>query len=279
MKFLPYFQPKSLIIAAFVAGTPIVVGAIATMTGLAATPAVAVDVIRFDQRWLVSVDEARALIANGALVLDARNAALKTAAPLTNAQPILFQELADKDGNLLGDDSALNDQLQKLGVDAGQPIVVVADPFQGLGEDAEIVWALRSLGHARVVMVDGGLPALLAAGLPTIQPPFGRGNFRIERRNDWSIDAADIQQHQRDGDFAVLGSDIAPELLGDEGGLKSRDSIDAILAARGINRDSLVATDGQDRLAGAWLTAVLIDLGYDARQPAGASEYALTAAN
>jgi thiosulfate/3-mercaptopyruvate sulfurtransferase len=276
MKFLQLFQPKSLIVAAFVITTPVAVGGLATLTGLAATPAIAVDVIRFDQKWLVSVDEARALIASGALVLDARHADLKTAAPLANAQPILFQDLVDQHGRLLTDDSALNDRLQRLGVDAGQPIVVVADPLQGLGEDAQIVWALRSLGHARVVMVDGGLPALLAAGLPTIQPPFGRGNFRLERQGAWSIDAAEIKTRQRD--LTLLASDFAPDLLGAEGGLLGRERIDALLAAKGIDRDSNVVPEDSSPRA-AFLTAVLVDLGYNARQQAGSVDYALTAAN
>lgn len=278
MNLLQLFQPKSLIAAAFILGVPVSVGAIATLTGLATTPAVAVDVIRFDQRWLVSVDEARALIASGALVLDARHDALKAGAPLVNAEPILFQDLADETGHLLGDDILLNDRLQTLGVEAGQPIVVVGDPFQGLGEDAQIVWALRSLGHARVVMVDGGLPALLAAGLPTIQRPFGRGNFRIDRHDDWSVGAAEIATHHRDRGFALLDSKVAPTFLSDEGGLLGREQIDALLAAQGIDRDSSIATtDGTPQAA--WLTAVLVDLGYNARRQADASVYSLTAAN
>ena len=276
MKFLQLFQPKSLIIAGFVIATPLVVGGLATLTGLAATPAVAVDVIGFDQKWLVSVDEARALIASGALVLDARHADLKTAAPLANAQPILFQDLADQDGRLLTDDSALNDRLQTLGVEDGQPVVVIADPFQGLGEDAQIVWALRSLGHTRVVMVDGGLPALLAAGLPTIQRPFGLGNFRIARQDAWSIDAAEIKARRRD--LAELPVDFASELIGSEGGLIGRARIDALLAEKGIDRDSRIALEGSSPRA-AFLTAVLVDLGYNARQQTDPADYALTAAN
>jgi thiosulfate/3-mercaptopyruvate sulfurtransferase len=268
MKFLPLLQPRSLILAAFVAGTPITIGVLATLTGLAATPAVAVDVIDFGQKWVVSVDEARALIANGALVLDARNADLKSTSPVPNARPIRWQDLSNTSGRISTDNAALSLRLQALGVDAGRPIVVLADPFQGLGEDAEIVWALRSLGHDRVVMVDGGLPALLVAGVPYIQPPIGQGSFIVDHRDDWSIDANATSR-----DLVRLKGRAMSELLADDGRLKPRPEIAAWLAAKGIDHDTALATDS------AWLTTVLINAGYHARQVVGATEYALTAAN
>lgn len=278
MRVLQFFQPRSLLTAAVIAVTPIAVGVLATLSGLASTPAVAVDVIGFDRKWLVSVDEARALMASGALVLDARNPALKAAAPLTHAQPILWQELADETGRLPRDDARLTAHLQELGVEAGQPIVVLADPHQGLGEDAQIVWALRSLGHPRIVMVDGGLPALLAAGLPAIQPPFGKGRFVIERREDWTLDVNDLPAHERQGALARLTADIAPELLDADDTLKSRDRIAALLAQRGIEPETVIVAD-RSSAAATWLTAVLIDLGYDARNLVGGGEFPLTAAN
>lgn len=268
MNFHHLFQPKSLIVAAFIAGLPVSVGAVATLTGLAAAPAVAVDVIDFDQKWLVSADEARALIANGALVLDARNAGLRAAAPVKNAQPIRWQDLSNTRGQLSTDDAALSLRLQALGVDAGLPVIVLADPLRDLGEDAQVVWALRSLGHGRIVMVDGGLPALLAAGLPSIQPPFHPGSFIVDRRDDWSVDA-----QAPDRDLVRLGTRSMSELLADDGQLRPRAEIAAWLAAKGIDQDTELATDS------AWLTAILIDAGYQARQAVGSPEYALTAAN
>ena len=95
-------QPKTLIIAGFLAATPIAVGAVATLTGLASAPAAAIDVIGFDRKWLLSVDEARALIASGALVIDARNAELRAQAPIRNAQPLSPADLAGSDGENRG---------------------------------------------------------------------------------------------------------------------------------------------------------------------------------
>jgi len=282
MNFRQLFQPKSLakslITAAFIAGVPVSVGVVATLTGLAATPAVAVDVINFDQKWLVSADEARALIGNGALVLDARNADLRAATPVQNAQPISWRDLSNTRGQLSPDNAALSLSLQALGVDASLPIVVLADPLRDLGEDAQIVWALRSLGHGRIVMVDGGLPALQAAGLPTIQPPFNQGHFVVDRRDDWSIDALapnhDLAGHDLAGrDLVRLKARAMSELLTDDGRIRPRAEIAAWLAAKGIGHDTALATDS------AWLTTVLIDAGYQARQVVGSAQYPLTAAN
>ncbi len=260
------FQPKSLIIMAFLAATPIAVGAVATLTGLASTPAVAVDVIGFDRKWLLSVDEARALIASGALVIDARNAELRAHAPIRNALVLHAEDLA-------GSDADLNAKLRDFGLDAANPIVVLGDPAHGLGEDAELVLALRSLGHPRVAMIDGGLPALLAAGLPTVQAPFGRGNFTIARNDSWSLAAPEMKRRS----YQLLANDltgaISSDLLTNDGRLKTADQIAAILAARGIDRDSRVATEA------AWLTTVLLDQGYDARHLVDATDNQLTAAN
>jgi thiosulfate/3-mercaptopyruvate sulfurtransferase len=260
------FQPKSLIIMAFLAATPIAVGAVATLTGLASTPAVAVDVIGFDRKWLLSVDEARALIASGALVIDARNAELQSQSPIRNALALQAQ-------NLVGSDADLTAKLRDLGLDAANPIVVLGDPAHGLGEDAELVLALRSLGHPRVAMIDGGLPALLAAGLPTVQAPFGRGNFTVVRNDSWSLAAPELKRRS----YQLLAKDLTGALSGDlltnDGRLKTADQIAAILAARGIDRDSRVATEA------AWLTTVLLDQGYDARHLVNAADNQLTAAN
>lgn len=257
-------QPKSLIIAAFLAATPIAVGAIAALTGIAAGPAGAVDVIGFDRKWLLSVDEARAVIANGALVLDARNAGLRAQAPIRNAETLTAADLT-------GSDAEITTRLRNLGLNRDEPAIVLGDPAHGLGEDAALVLALRSLGHQRVAMVDGGLPALLAAGLPTVQSPFGLGNFEIAHNDSWSLEAG------RSGsrDFQLVESDLSPELLTPDGRLKSADQIAAILAAKGIDRDARIATAG-DR--SAWLATVLLDQGYDARQVVG-GETALTASN
>ncbi|WP_374380814.1 rhodanese-like domain-containing protein [Dongia sp.] len=256
-------QPKTLIVAAFLAATPIAVGAVAALTGLASGPHSAIDVIGFDRKWVLSVDEARALIASGALVIDARSADLRAQAPIRNAQALTPADLA-------GSDAAVTERLRQLGFNRDAAAVVIGDPGHDLGADAALVLALRELGQNRVALVDGGLPALLAAGLPTVQPPFGLGNAEIARGQRWSVEATKL----RPSDYRIVESGLSAELLTPDGRLKTADQIAAILAAQGIDRDSRIAAAGQ---GSAWLATVLIDQGYDAHLVAG--EYPLTAAN
>jgi rhodanese-related sulfurtransferase len=257
-------QPKSLIIAGFLAATPIAVGAMATLTGLASMPAEAVDVIGFDRKWILSVDEARALIASGALVLDARSPELHTLSPIRNAATL-------RAGDIQGSDTEVAGMLGALGLKNDEPVVVLGDPARDLGADASLVLALRALGHRRVALVDGGLPALLAAGLPTVQPPFGPGSFVVARDESWSLEETAVRQR----DFRLVESGLSAELLTPDGRLKTADQIAAILSQQGIDRDSRIATAGS---AAAWLAAVLLDQGYDARQLAD-GDMEMSAAN
>jgi hypothetical protein len=158
---------------------PILVAILANMSGLAGNPAPGFapskfDVIDFSESRSVGVQEARALIASGALVLDARPPSHRLAAPVANVQPI--------DGiDLARDDATLTAGLRAYGISAGQPVVVVGDPADSNKSDETIVEALRSLGHVRVVRVEGGLPALRQAGFVAIYPPAGSGDFTVTR--------------------------------------------------------------------------------------------------
>jgi hypothetical protein len=166
-------------LAAIVAAVAVLVALLAHLSGLAghavagAAPS-KFDVIDFAGNSTIGVQEARALIASGALVLDARAPARRLAEPIANVLPI--------DGiDLASDDATLTAGLRAYGVSAAQPVVVVGDPADAASNDAAIVAALRSLGHPRVVRVEGGLPALLAAGFVAIYPPAGGGDFTVAR--------------------------------------------------------------------------------------------------
>lgn len=158
---------------------PVMVALLANISGLAGNPAGSFplskfDVIDFAENPTVGVQEARAIIASGALVLDARSHQARATDPLPNAQPI-------DDLDLALDDAALTSALQALGVSAAQPVVVVGDPSDSTGAEDSVVAALRTLGHPRAVLVDGGLPALRAAGFLTLYPPLGHGDFTVSR--------------------------------------------------------------------------------------------------
>lgn len=69
--------------------------------------------------------------------------------------------------------------VRALGLDAGD--AVVAYDSHGIRTAPRLWWMFRSFGHARVAVLDGGLPAWRAAGLPTESgrpAPAGPGNWR-----------------------------------------------------------------------------------------------------
>lgn len=164
---------------------PAIVGLLGDVAGLTGNPASArptgfpnarFDVIDFAESPVIGVQEARALIAAGALVLDARADFVRDSDPLPNAQPVTGIDPAL-------DDRELTDRLRSLGVSRAQAVVVVDDVLDdagGSGAD-EIVATLRDLGHARAVAAEGGLPALRAAGFFAVYPPAGPGDFTVRR--------------------------------------------------------------------------------------------------
>jgi len=142
-------------------------------------------------KWVVDVAIARALVAGGAIVLDARRPDLKGARPLSNAVSVAWQDFTNEDattrGRLLGDDALLTKRLQALGISKGVAVLVLADAKMGGGEDGRLAWTLRTLGHPSVFVVDGGIDALARGGLPAIKPPPTSGDFVVSRDRRFEI--------------------------------------------------------------------------------------------
>jgi thiosulfate/3-mercaptopyruvate sulfurtransferase len=248
--------------------------------------------------WVASPGEAQALIEGGALVLDARAVRLRFWTPVTGAVPVqwlAFTELeAPRQGRLLADDALLSQRLQALGVRAAVPVVVLGDPVRGWAEDGRIVWMLRALGHDNAVVVDGGLPALLAAGLPEITPPVVPGDFTVARRAELEITAEELRARLGRSDLVVLDAREPREFAGQSPYGESRGG--HIPGARSLPHRSLLAEDGMllppgelrarleelgigpgtevvayctGGVRSGWVTTVLSDLGIRARNYSG----------
>jgi thiosulfate/3-mercaptopyruvate sulfurtransferase len=72
---------------------------------------------------------------------------------------------ADSGRHPLPDARQLRETFSRWGIDAGSHVVAYDDA--GGAFAARLWWLLRWLGHAQAGLLDGGLPAWLAAGLPT----------------------------------------------------------------------------------------------------------------
>lgn len=293
-------QPRTRSFAIATALTLLAAGLLAATPPAAAretaTSAAAVD---FDRDWIVTPKAGRELVQQGALVVDARGADLKKRqGPLAGAAAVEWQDLSEPSlptkGRLLSDAKELERRLQALGLTAERPVVVVADPVNGWGEDGRIAWALRTFGHRKVVIVDGGLPALQQGGPLAIAPPVVPGTFRATFDARWHVTKEDIKDHLGKGDLALLdvrepreyagktpygearGGHIPgakglwyKDLLAKDGKLLPRVEIEKVLASKGITKASNVVAYCTGGIRSGWFTTVLTDLGYSARNYPG----------
>ncbi|WP_328300777.1 sulfurtransferase [Streptomyces sp. NBC_00435] len=96
--------------------------------------------------------------------------------------------------------------MRDLGVD--DTSTVVAYDGAGVYSSARAWWMLRAMGFDRVAVLDGGLPAWLAAGWPVEErgPAYGgpRGSFTARPRAGLLVDAATVSAALADPAAAVL---------------------------------------------------------------------------
>lgn len=270
--------------------------------------------VEFFRDWIVTPQAGIDLIRQGALVIDARGADLKKKhGALPGAVALVWQDLAEPSlptkGRPLPAEQATK-KLQALGVARNRPVVVVADWVHGWGEDGRITWLLRNWGHPQVVAVDGGLGALEKIGRLDIKPAQVPGDFvalaetlfeirkeeikaKLDRKDVAFLDVREPREYEGKTPYGESrGGHLPPaqhlwfkDLLDKHGRLLPRADLERLLAARGITRDKEIVSYCTGGVRSGWVTTVLNDLGYKARNYAGsmwewsaqpASEYPLT---
>lgn len=260
--------------------------------------AVSAATVKYERDWIVTPKAAYQLIEQGALVLDARGEDLKEDDKLANAVAVTWQDLSEPNlptkGRLIGDPKVLNQKLQALGISKNRAIVVVGDPLKGWGEDGRIAWTLRTLGHGKVVIADGGLPAIRNEGPLHIQPAKVPGDFAVQPTAKWEIRKEEIRAHLPKKDLSILdvrepreyggktpygesrGGHVPgaqglwyKDLIGKNGKLLPRAEIERVLASKGVTRDREVVAYCTGGIRSGWFTVLLNDLGYKTRNYAG----------
>jgi len=251
--------------------------------------------------WIVSADVAKELISGGATLLDAREPILKWFCRLPPAIPVTWQEFACSDfphqGKIIEDDAILTQKLQALGICQNLPVIVIADSVKGWGEDGRIVWMLRTLGHEKSVFVDGGYRALVKAGIAQVtganHPP-QPGDFIVSRRSNWEIQQDELKAILGNDDLVVIdarepreyagktpygetrGGHIPgaihlyyKQLMDKQGKLLDRGEIVAILQQKGVSLSHKIVSYCSGGIRSAWLTSVLTNAGFNAKNYAG----------
>ncbi|MFF2008629.1 sulfurtransferase [Streptomyces sp. NPDC058195] len=106
---------------------------------------------------------------------------------------------------MLGADR-FSEELSALGVNDGDTVVV----YDGAGvySSARAWWMLRAMGFDRVAVLDGGLPAWIAAGLPLEStppaPPAAPGDFTARPRAGMFVTADEVARALTDPAAVVL---------------------------------------------------------------------------
>ncbi len=253
------------------------------------------------ENWIVSADFAKQLLLEGATLLDARELILKWFCRLPQAIPVTWQEFSHSDfphqGKIIADDAILTQKLQALGICQDQPVIVIADSAKGWGEDGRIVWMLRTLGHEKAVFVDGGYRAFVKAGIDRTNRtnhPSQPGDFIVSRRSNREINRDDLKAILGNDNLAVIdarepreyagqtpygetrGGHIPgaihlyyKELTNKQGKLLEREEIVAILQYKGVSESSEIVNYCSGGVRSAWLTCVLTNLGFNAKNYAG----------
>ena len=255
-----------------------------------------------NNQWIINTTQAQKLASQGATILDARSCKIFNRKSLSNATCISWKEFSQPQlpfkGKLLTDDKILTEKLQAIGISNGKPVIVFGDTINGWGEDGRILWMLRTLGHQKAFLVDGGFAALVKAGFPTVNsvnnnPPF-RGDFVVNRSKNWEISQNELKANLEDNNLIIIDTRELREYLGktpygekrgghipgaihiyfkdwlDENGmLFSRDKILEILAKKGITKDKNVVTYCTGGVRSAWSNSVLADLGFKVKNYSG----------
>ncbi|WP_349360219.1 3-mercaptopyruvate sulfurtransferase [Stappia sp.] len=181
-------------------------------------------------------------------------------------------------------------KMRRLGIGDGQTIVV----YDGMGmySAARVWWTFRAMGVTRVFVLDGGLPKWEAEGRPLEDmPPVPRGERHFSARLDHGLVAdrakvarvleagGQVLDARSRGRFAGTEDEPRPglkrghmpgaknlpfpDLLEDDGRLKSPEDLARAFDAAGIDRSQPVVTTCGSGVTAAILTLALAVLGHD----------------
>ena len=238
----------------------------------------------------VGADVARKMLADGALVLDARGKKTWEAGHPPGSAPIDWKDHRQswvRDGRLDADTEGLGRALAALGVRDDRPVLVVGAGREGWGEEGRIYWMLDHLGHPDVRIMDGGWPAWTASGLPTVtdrsRPAAGAFTPRPRPATQATLaevtagleqgvvfwDTREAREYAGETPYMEPRGGHLPgakhlwfkELMTETGTLKNRGELRALLMARGIPLDQPVIAYCTGGVRSGFAYGVLKELG------------------
>jgi thiosulfate/3-mercaptopyruvate sulfurtransferase len=130
-----------------------------------------------------------------------------------------IDEVADHSTGLphmMPDPSEFAVHVRRLGVEPDSTVVVYDSA--GLFSAPRVWWAFRAMGHNKVYVLDGGLPAWIADGHPVEQgwPQREHGEFKAHANPDLVRDIAQVRAALAEGSAQLIDARSAPRFRGDE---------------------------------------------------------------
>lgn len=131
-----------------------------------------------------------------------------------------IEEISDQGSDLphmLPSAEDFDSAMQYLGVGNGMQIIIY-DSI-GLFSAARAWWMFRYFGHYEVAVLDGGLPAWIAAGCATesgrgkVKPPPYR--FKSKQHLDWTATTEHLKENITSNEYLVLDARAKPRFRGD----------------------------------------------------------------
>lgn len=189
-------------------------------------------------------------------------------------------------GGLLPGDGALDTLFSNAGLRPDAHIV--AYDRAGDGQAARLLYTLDAMGHSRISLLDGGLAAWHADGLPLASgvPEVAPTDFQVNRQPERIADRAWIAGHLDDRKTTLLDVRSAAEYRGEDrrsargghisgainldwqqlkdahGQLKSRDELEALFAQQQIHPNQEIVAYCQTHVRSSYVYLVLKYLGY-----------------
>jgi thiosulfate/3-mercaptopyruvate sulfurtransferase len=198
-----------------------------------------------------------------------------------------IDEICDTDSDLphmMPSAEKFASRARRLGLGDGLRLVVYDS--QGIFSSPRVWWMFRHMGHEDVMVLDGGLPAWIAAGHPLEDlQPIGRDrHFTVHRRNDLIRDMDQVKAILASGSAQVVDarsagrfSGQAPEpraglpsghmrgafnvafnsVLNSDATLKDEAGLTEVMAAAGVDLNGPIVTT-----CGSGLTACVLALAF-----------------
>lgn len=231
------------------------------------------------------------------ILLDARGEELAKEGTIAGAVTTTWQNLSntenattgDMDWGLILEPEVLAERLGELGLPKDKEIILFAEGPNGWGEDGRILWTLRAAGYENVKMVNGGLAALQAAGLPEAKDVTKLESVTVaidELDYTHVINTAELEENY--DDYVVIDARADEEyegqvlygeakgghlpgaihvkftdLFDDKGALKSNEEITALVEAAGIKKTDKIVVYCTAGIRSAYMQLILEMSGFE----------------